>query len=709
MKKPWITLNQQNGTNEILIYEPIGRDPWSDEGLNAKDFKEVIDKVEHGKDLTIRINSKGGDVYEGFTIRNLLDAWKGKVSVIIDGVAASTASWIGLGADEIKAAKNSQMFVHDAIAFGFGNAAELTKQAERLNITSDQIAQMYADKTGKSQTEMRDLMRKETLLTAEDALKLGLIDGLTDQPAISNFSDADMQAMKARLRTMNSQKTTAPSAGKTKEVMNRDQMLALLKEHGVSVANEATDEQLQAALKELLKTKNAKPDKPETPGPSNVIVLDQVNALKAQIDALKEANDSAKKLRVENSIDELIRNDQIPMAMRDKAVARAMKDDEYLNELRALPSRPPGAEPVAPTVVEVSSSPKDFINAYNRFQEPNRSWLRGNTVNMKNIAASSIGFAMFYNEHRDKIIAYLNAAGDNTIAVGLKRQVILQDALNAFSPTLAALRAFSTAYNNIPLQGTDKIDVPFYDLETAASTAWNAANGYVAGETSTDSREITINKRYYQSMGLTSVELARQPYLNKTRLVALKAEKLALDVFLDILSLVTEANYGEAGLIKSAGLFDWDSVVDLRTKCNNAEWPEVGRGLILNSDYDGALCKDLNAKDAINNKTARPGEVPGLLGFDYYRTNKVPANAQNLVGMAVHVSAILVAFSPIEPAPSVRKDLAEYSVVTDPRTGAVFEYKEFGSAQMDNEQSVIESNYGYAKGNASALKRITSS
>src|SRR2546423_670732 len=97
----------------------------------------------------------------------------------------------------------------------------------------------------------------------------------------------------------------------------------------------------------------------------------------------------------------------------------------------------------------------------------------------------------------------------NTIDSTLKRNAILKTWARAFAKKLVHLKAFSTAYYSTPLEGTDKISVPYYALETAASTDWNASNGYVSGDTATSAKEITVNKRKYQAFNLSSSELAR--------------------------------------------------------------------------------------------------------------------------------------------------------------------------------------------------------
>lgn len=297
-----------------------------------------------------------------------------------------------------------------------------------------------------------------------------------------------------------------------------------------------------------------------------------------------------------------------------------------------------------------------------------------------------------------------------TIPSNLKLDVILDAALREFSNAILPLRAFSTVFNDVMLRGTNKVVVPYYKLETAASRDYNGSYVFDSGEQ--DSREVEVNKRKYQSLALTSAEIARQPYLNAEEIGIAKGRKLAEDVLADILSIVTATNFGAAVFTGAASTFDTDDVADIRTALNTAKWPKVGRSLILDSAYDGALVKDdplLHAEKSGSPEQLRTGTVRPFMGFEgYFDTNLIPANGEHLVGMAVYKSAILTAFSPIEPAADVRANMIDYRSVVDPASGIALEYRQWGDPNSDTSKRVIEVNYGYALGEAAAIKRIVS-
>jgi hypothetical protein len=296
----------------------------------------------------------------------------------------------------------------------------------------------------------------------------------------------------------------------------------------------------------------------------------------------------------------------------------------------------------------------------------------------------------------------------NTISAELQINTILDAALTALKQRLVPLNAFTTVFRDVPLQGTNKMVVPFHPLETAASTDFNGT--YTFGNSATNSREVTINKRKYQSMGFTSSELARQPALDLRKIGEMKGHKLAEDVITDIMGSITAANFGTAVHTGLAANFDVKDVIDIREACDRAYWPQIGRSLFVDSSYDAYLLKDNNVLKAMEfggSEAIRQGRIPSIVGFDYYPTTMIPGNSENLKGFAVYQSAILVGFSPIPPAGHLSKTVS-YQSLTDPESGLTIEYRGWGLENTDQTVDVIEVNYGFGKGDEKALKRIVS-
>jgi ATP-dependent Clp protease protease subunit len=171
--------------NEILIYEDIGQD-WFGDGVTALSIKDQLDKI--SGDVTVRINSPGGDVFDGFAIYNLLAAHDGQINVVVDGLAASAASTIAMAGDTITMSDNALMMIHDPWSFAVGNAADMTKTAELLDKIKGSIVKTYQSHSGLDESEISELMTAETWLSADEAIEKGLATEKTESTvSISNI------------------------------------------------------------------------------------------------------------------------------------------------------------------------------------------------------------------------------------------------------------------------------------------------------------------------------------------------------------------------------------------------------------------------------------------------------------------------------------------------------------------------------------------
>lgn len=170
-------------TATMRIYEPI--DSWGDIwGVSAKEFTEALDALPSSvQNIDLRLNSPGGDVFEGIAIMNALREHPANVTVTVEGLAASAASFLAVGAGKTVMAPNSQMMIHDAWGVVMGNAADMTKMASTLDKISENIASVYAAKAGGSVASWRSAMQTESWYDAQEAVSLGLADGMADEPA----------------------------------------------------------------------------------------------------------------------------------------------------------------------------------------------------------------------------------------------------------------------------------------------------------------------------------------------------------------------------------------------------------------------------------------------------------------------------------------------------------------------------------------------
>lgn len=170
---------------DIYIYGTIGQGCWWDEDLVSA--KSVISQLEDAgaEDVTLHINSDGGDVFEAVAINAAIRRHPGRVLASIEGIAASAASFVAVTAEECTISNGSFVMVHNPWAFATGGAGDLRAAADRLDKTRDSLAAAYAAKTGRPSSEMAALMDEETWMDASEAVELGFADRVEGTAAVA--------------------------------------------------------------------------------------------------------------------------------------------------------------------------------------------------------------------------------------------------------------------------------------------------------------------------------------------------------------------------------------------------------------------------------------------------------------------------------------------------------------------------------------------
>lgn len=178
MTLPKITARSQD-RGEILLYGPIGQD-WFGEGNSAKQFAEDLRKLNNAKNIDVRINSEGGDVFTGKAMYTLLTTLKANVTVHIDGLAASAASFIAMAGNEIKISESAFVMIHDAYGVSVGRSEDHIAFAKLLDATNDGIVDVYAARTGQDKEKIKKWMKDETWFTAKDAIANGFATSMVE-------------------------------------------------------------------------------------------------------------------------------------------------------------------------------------------------------------------------------------------------------------------------------------------------------------------------------------------------------------------------------------------------------------------------------------------------------------------------------------------------------------------------------------------------
>ena len=357
---------------KVNIFDAIGG--WW--GVSAAEFVEQLDALDVDE-LEVHVNSPGGAVWDGIAIMNALKAHRAKVVVIVDGLAASAASIVAMAGDEVVMAEGSQMMIHQASGGVWGNADYIRDMAAILDKIDNNLAGIYARRTGTTRASWLDLMRAETWYNADEAVEAGLADradssleGVDAEAAfdlsIFNYagrSKAPAPAARGLLQVSNT--TGRPEAiltaaqfvaatqtpvssepgkqNKEKDIMS-DIMTGLRDRLGVTNA-EADEATILAALDEAL-AERAEPTNASLPEGVVAIESETLASLRADAAAGREARDQQTAERRARLVEAAIEDGRISAKRRDHWVAQLAADEEGAAEV--LASLEPNTIPLEP-------------------------------------------------------------------------------------------------------------------------------------------------------------------------------------------------------------------------------------------------------------------------------------------------------------------------------------------------------------------------
>lgn len=202
MKKFWKwksqTVTNQETQEETLertlfLNGTIAEDSWFDDDVTPKLFKDEL--LSGSGDITVWINSPGGDCVAAAQIYNMLMDYKGNVTVKIDGIAASAASVIAMAGTRVLVSPVSMLMIHNPATVAFGDSAEMQKAIAMLDEVKESIINAYEIKTGMSRAKLSHLMDAETWMDAHTAVDMGFADEILMRPSdtpVENEADGPM-------------------------------------------------------------------------------------------------------------------------------------------------------------------------------------------------------------------------------------------------------------------------------------------------------------------------------------------------------------------------------------------------------------------------------------------------------------------------------------------------------------------------------------
>ena len=317
--------------------------------ITANDVHNILSHA-NGEDITFNVNSAGGSVFEASEIYTMLSTYKGKVVVNITGLAASAASYMILGANEINISKSAQIMIHKPTSAVEGDSVEMKRRINLLDATEESIANLYHDKTGIPKEEIVKMMFDETWLTADKAKELGFVDNI-----INDNSIVDVKNIVA------SYNREMDSLHKLKNLITQGEDMNIFdKITSYLNGTEEVKNEVEEVVEETVEEPVVEEEQTETVEETEE-KIDSEAILKEAVDKIKELTEQNEKLAKENAV--LKEKDETINALTEKNQRlenKIKKGQNILNELNEL---------VKSNKIQVidNTSEKKIVEHYGRF------------------------------------------------------------------------------------------------------------------------------------------------------------------------------------------------------------------------------------------------------------------------------------------------------------------------------------------------------
>lgn len=241
-KTIWNLVKNDDKSAELMLYGDIAESFWGDT-ISAKEVTEYLADLDV-ENIDVYINSNGGVVDTAIAINNALRRHKAKVTVNIDGIAASAATLITCAGDTVRMPKNALFMIHNPSTIAMGDSEEMRKQADVLEKYKNSITETYLQKVNIDKEKLSELMDSESWLSAEEALKYGFIDEIienTDIQVVENkVISNNMVFNMAEFKNFNVDKNIKNN-GKGSGKMTKDEIKAQFPDIYAEIVNEGKE------------------------------------------------------------------------------------------------------------------------------------------------------------------------------------------------------------------------------------------------------------------------------------------------------------------------------------------------------------------------------------------------------------------------------------------------------------------------------------
>ena len=278
MKKFWNWTNQTDNPKEngrtLFLNGTIADKSWYDDDVTPQLFKN--DLYAESGDVTVWLNSPGGDCVAAAQIYNMLKEYPGNITIKIDGIAASAASLIAMAGNEVLMSPVSMMMIHNPMTAAIGNADDMQKAAAMLDEVKDSIINAYELKTGLSRAKLAHLMDDETWMNAVKAVELGFADGIL-------YRDSDKEDEKTEDDKTDGEPNTKTEPDEEKEKpqsSERENKTTNKAPEPMLFSRQKSDLDLIQKINKHFAPHTEKPKEPVKQGRSAAVLMERLNLMK---------------------------------------------------------------------------------------------------------------------------------------------------------------------------------------------------------------------------------------------------------------------------------------------------------------------------------------------------------------------------------------------------------------------------------------------
>jgi hypothetical protein len=295
----------------------------------------------------------------------------------------------------------------------------------------------------------------------------------------------------------------------------------------------------------------------------------------------------------------------------------------------------------------------------------------------------------------------------------LARSEILDAGMRAFKRRLLAIReVFAMGFDALVNEKNSTVLVPYLPLSANEPVTRNAGDSLLslAGNTTLSYKSVTIGSPSFIGLKWDDQQAARDRFFRPEDHAELAMENLLRHVVRTACGLLTPTNFGSGTAAVVLGNVDDFSAVEtnkLRRLCNEAEWPDRPRTLLLAPTADEALANNTPTMSTqVGDSIFAEGAVNRVSGFDVRTLASLPHNSVGLVGAALYPSAVLIGFATITPSLALQTDMVDFQLLTDEETGIEVAFKHVADGNTGQEVMGFEISFGVGVGETAAAQLV---